>query len=228
MADTSALEAVAAILPPERRERFLTIAAKFEHLPEEDDHLQMLEATGFLPMAGKEVPERMVHLIAQMKTGISDEGLADLRDGIASDITRAIELPSLQELRAIAGKLHAGEDTLNRRAAAVVKRLDCLARGTTRTMTIGSCVAAAVLAGILGGAISIFAPNLWGALADGRMRQEPGGTQSAFQSGALEFEVATISGYGEVGILTIGGELLYSGSDAGMTTVVLRSGASVE
>ena len=220
MADTSALEAVAAILPPERRERFLTIAAKFEHLPEEDDHLQMLEATGFMLMAVKEVPERMVHLIAQMKTGISDEGLADLRDGIASDITRAIELPSLQELRAIAGKLHAGEDTLNRRAAAVVKRLDCLARGTTRTMTIGSCVAAAVLAGILGGAISIF--------ADGRMRQEPGGTQSAFQSGALEFEVATISGYGEVGILTIGGELLYSGSDAGMTTVVLRSGASVE
>lgn len=56
--DTS-IEAVAELLPPERRERFFALISRFENVPEDDEHLRILEAMGFLTLIMKAIPNEI-------------------------------------------------------------------------------------------------------------------------------------------------------------------------
>lgn len=63
MASIDTLISVAGLLPLEQRERFLTMAASFQSVPEDDEYLQILEAIGFMTLLWKEVPEEVQKIL---------------------------------------------------------------------------------------------------------------------------------------------------------------------
>ncbi|MBK1884406.1 hypothetical protein JIN85_18460 [Luteolibacter pohnpeiensis] len=106
------LESVAALLPPPQRERFLTMAARFRNVPEDDEYLQVLEAIGFMTLLWKEVPEKIQRTLAGASPtlGCSEQFISIMRDAVTSAI------PSYEDLKQIAQRLEAHEQLLARMA----------------------------------------------------------------------------------------------------------------
>ncbi len=102
MANTDALEHVAKLLPVERRERFLLLAARLKSVPEDDEYLQVLEAIGFMTLIMTEVPNRLASLLkeAGQQTSAMDESQAK---ALALELSRSLEaqldVPSFEDLR---------------------------------------------------------------------------------------------------------------------------------
>lgn len=99
MADIESLKAIAELLPPERRERFLLIAHKFRKVSEDDDHLQMLEATGYLTMLVSEIPSELRKLVEEARRPIGESQLARLRAEVVEVLTNSLDTPSYKDLR---------------------------------------------------------------------------------------------------------------------------------
>jgi len=110
MSATETLEAVAEMLPPERKVRFLAMAARFRSVPEDDEYLQMLEAIGFMTLLWKEVPEDIQRIIAGASPASANtENIA----GILCNTVRDA-IPSYEDLRQIVQRLESHEQILVR------------------------------------------------------------------------------------------------------------------
>lgn len=106
------LEAVAEMLPPDRKVRFLAMVARFRSVPEDDEYLQVLEAVGFMTLLWKEVPEDIRRILAGASpVAASTEGIA----GILRDTVRDA-IPSHEDLRQIVRRLESHEQMLVRAA----------------------------------------------------------------------------------------------------------------
>ncbi|MBB5353851.1 hypothetical protein HNR46_004115 [Haloferula luteola] len=110
MSATDTLEAVAELLPPERKLRFLAMAARFRSVPEDDEYLQMLEAVGLMTLLWKEVPREIRRILAGATPAEgSQEGLAELlKDAVRESV------PSYDDLKQIVQRLEAHEQLLMR------------------------------------------------------------------------------------------------------------------
>ena len=102
------LERVAALLPPDDRQRFLLVVARFRNVPQDDEYLQVLEAIGFMTLLWKAVPNEIQKLL---------EGANPAQDTAAS-IARLVRdavseaIPSQQDLRGIAQTMREHEAAL--------------------------------------------------------------------------------------------------------------------
>ena len=99
MANTTTLESLAELLPPDSRERFFAIASKFRNVPEDDDHLQMLEAVGFMMQTMVGVPTQIADLLNSAPQQLSTEDSAHLHSEIAAVLTQSLDTPSYKDLR---------------------------------------------------------------------------------------------------------------------------------
>lgn len=123
MADTEALESLAELLPPERRERFFTIVRKFRNLPEDDDHLQMLEAVGFVMLIMKEIPSEIAGILAQAQRTLGETESEKLREEVTSILTSSLDTPSYKDLRETVSSIRDQEARFRHKVDDVDQRL---------------------------------------------------------------------------------------------------------
>ena len=110
MSAVETLESVAALLPPERRERFLRMAATFRTVPEDDEYLQMLEAVGFMTLLWKEVPEEVRRVLEGANP------INETCESVAKQVRAAVieAIPSYEDLKQISQRLEGHDLTLSR------------------------------------------------------------------------------------------------------------------
>lgn len=110
MSAVDTLESVAALLPPERRERFLRMAATFRTVPEDDEYLQMLEAIGFMTLLWREVP-REIRRVLEGANPVSETC-----ESVAVQVRAAVieAIPSYEDLKQISQRLEGHDLTLSR------------------------------------------------------------------------------------------------------------------
>jgi len=96
--DTS-IEAVAELLPPERRERFFALISRFENVPEDDEHLRILEAMGFLTLIMKAIPTEIAETVRKSHSGLDDSQRKALQADMETILKDSIDTPSYKDLR---------------------------------------------------------------------------------------------------------------------------------
>lgn len=105
MASTEPLQAVAALLPAEHRERFLSLCTRFESVPEDDEYLQILEAIGFMTLLWKEVPGEVSAILEGANP------VSETCHSVAAKVREAVieSIPSYDDLRTISQRLESHE-----------------------------------------------------------------------------------------------------------------------
>jgi hypothetical protein len=105
MASTETLQSVAALLPTERRERFLSLCARFESVPEDDEYLQILEAIGFMTLLWKEVPGEVSAILEGANP------VSETCHSVAAKVREAVieSIPSYDDLKKISQRLESHE-----------------------------------------------------------------------------------------------------------------------
>lgn len=228
VAEPSTLESLAELVPEEHRERFFAIARKFRTVPEDDDHLQMLEAVGFMMLVMDEVPARIAAILAGAKRQIGEEEGDQLRSEIVAALTESLDTPSYKDLRQTMASIRDNEDRFRR-------RVDDLHRSLSRTAKAvrGSTLALSGLwTGLVGGgtaaiavaALITFAPEL-SSLSEDESTAKVSASWNALQKqGMLDFvEVDQPSLGGRVGVFTISGDVraAFMEGDQGIVAVGL-------
>ena len=109
MADITTLESVAELLPPQQRERFFQMAARFNSVPDDDEFLHILEAIGFVTLILREVPSEIAKVLEGVKpVQESQQGLSKLlKEAVAESI------PSYDDLKRIAERFENHDLTLS-------------------------------------------------------------------------------------------------------------------
>ncbi|WP_411845728.1 hypothetical protein AAFN60_19120 [Roseibacillus persicicus] len=110
MNDLSTFEEIASLLPDERRERFLSMVARFQTVPEDDEYLQILEAIGFMTLLWKEVPGEIKAVLAGANP------ISETCESTANHIRDAVieAIPSYEDLTQITKRLEAHELALKK------------------------------------------------------------------------------------------------------------------
>jgi hypothetical protein len=105
MASTETLQSVAALLPTERRESFLSLCARFESVPEDDEYLQILEAIGFMTLLWKEVPGEVSAILEGANP------VSETCHSVAAKVREAVieSIPSYDDLKKISQRLESHE-----------------------------------------------------------------------------------------------------------------------
>lgn len=117
MSAVETLEAVAKLLPADRRERFLGMAARFRSVPEDDEYLQILEAIGLMTLLWREVPQEIQQVLEKANP------VTETCQGVAGKVRDAVleAIPSYEDLRKITQRLEAHELALKNTLATPVK-----------------------------------------------------------------------------------------------------------
>ena len=105
MTDIGILHRIIQLVPEEHRDRFVSTLTKFRNVPEDDEYLVILEALGFCTVLIQEVPGEIVKILERVETGLSEEQVESLRDDVRRIVEEAIDIPSYQDLKAVAGEL---------------------------------------------------------------------------------------------------------------------------
>jgi hypothetical protein len=95
----NSIEAVAELLPPERRERFFALISRFENVPEDDEHLRILEAMGFLTLIMKAIPIEIAETVRKSHSGLDDSQRKALQADMETILKDSIDTPSYKDLR---------------------------------------------------------------------------------------------------------------------------------
>jgi len=101
MSALTTLHKVAQLLPSEERERFLTMIASFQNVPEDDEYLLILEAIGFMTLIWQKVPQE----VSQILEGANP--ITETRQELALCVNKAVHeaIPSHDDLRQITQSL---------------------------------------------------------------------------------------------------------------------------
>ena len=213
MADTDALESLAELLPPDRRERFFAIASKFRALPEDDDHLQMLEAVGFIMLVMKEIPGEIAETLRAARGGMDESMAAQLRSEFVEVLTQSLDTPSYKDLRETVLTIRDQENRFRLKVDALLKRLsksEGLLKQRTRLTPnfinglTGGIVGAAIVAALILFGEPLIKPQKQIPLPD---KLKP--YAALYQRGQLDYFETNLPDFGgDVAIHLIGGEIV--------------------
>lgn len=101
----SSVEAIAKLLPPTESQRFLEVIARFRKVPEDDEHLQILEAIGFLTLIMNRIPDEIAQVIEKAESGLNDEQAAALQRRIETILKNSVDTPSYRDLREMVNQM---------------------------------------------------------------------------------------------------------------------------
>ncbi|NCF90874.1 MAG: hypothetical protein GWQ05_07935 [Verrucomicrobiaceae bacterium] len=102
---SAAIEAMAKLLPDDHRERFFEIMSRFSKAPDDDEHMQLLEAIGFTAMITQRVPEEIAAIVEKMESGFSDAQFQSLQRRLETLLKNTIDTPSYKDLRTLVGEM---------------------------------------------------------------------------------------------------------------------------
>jgi hypothetical protein len=226
MADTDTLESLAELLPPERRERFYAIASKFRDLPEDDDHLQMLEAVGFIMLVMKEVPGEIADMLRTARGGMDEAMATQLRSEFVEVLTQSLDTPSYKDLRETVLTIRDQENRFRLKVAALHKRLSEHERLLKRRNRMVPNFINGLTGGIVG-AVVVAALFLFGAprIMPQKQTPLPKGLEpyaALHQRGLLDYIEMNHPPHGEVGMFLIGGEVIDAFKEVGHGVVVTK------
>ncbi len=98
------IDRIVDLLPVERREAFLALAARLQTLPEDDEILMVIEAMGFMSLILRNIPEQIHQIItAASSTGAPDTN-AYLISELKQTVTEAINIPAYADMRQLAAR----------------------------------------------------------------------------------------------------------------------------
>ncbi|MDA0810813.1 MAG: hypothetical protein O3C21_00250 [Verrucomicrobia bacterium] len=228
MADTDALESLAELLPPNRRERFFAIASKFRDLPEDDDHLQMLEAVGFIMLVMKEVPGEIAEMLRTARGGMDEAMAAQLRSEFVEVLTQSLDTPSYKDLREAMLSIRDHENRFRLKVETMLKRLS----ESDRCHKQRTRIAPSLIGGLTGGlvAATIVIPLiLFGTPLVMPQKQTPLPKKlepyaALHQRGQLNYTEVNHLHHGKVGMFLIGGEVVDTFQEAGHGVIVIKLG----
>ncbi len=155
MAETANLESVAKLLPPDQRERFYLTIQKFRTVPQDDDHLVMLDAMGFIALFMKELPAEFGKLIDQAGQRLTEDQSNALGDQIREILTSSLDVPNYKDMSEMTKAYQKGHQQSGR----LLDRLDSLQREvkkSSRLSPILACSLASSLATLAIGAVVAF------------------------------------------------------------------------
>lgn len=102
---SASIDAMAKLLPDEHRERFFEIMSRFSNAPDDDEHMQLLEAIGFTAMITQRVPEEIAAVVEKMESGFTDAQFQSLQRRLETLLKNSIDTPSYKDLRTLVGEM---------------------------------------------------------------------------------------------------------------------------
>ena len=226
MADTDALESLAELLPPDRRERFFAIASKFRDLPEDDDHLQMLEAVGFIMLVMKEIPGEIAETLRTARGGMDEAMAEQLRSEFVEVLTQSLDTPSYKDLREAMLSIRDHENRFRLKVETLLKRLSESERCHKQRTRMASNFMNGLTGGVVGAAI-VAALVLFGAprIMPQKQTPLPKGLEPyaiLHRRGLLDYIELNHPPDGEVGMFLIGGEVIHAFKDGDYGVVLTK------
>ncbi len=97
MADISNLETIAKLLPADQREQFYLTIQKYRKVPQDDDHLVMLDAMGFIALFMSKLPTEISRLLEQAE-GLTDQQAKALGDQFSAILTSSLDVPNCRDM----------------------------------------------------------------------------------------------------------------------------------
>jgi hypothetical protein len=101
----ASIDAMATLLPDDHRERFFEIMTRFSNAPDDDEHMQLLEAIGFTAMITQRVPEEISAIVEKMESGFTDAQFQSLQRRVETLLKNSIDTPSYKDLRTLVGEM---------------------------------------------------------------------------------------------------------------------------
>ena len=98
MADTTVLQAVSSLLPPEHQDRFAEIVRYFEGLPEDDESVQLVTATGIVALTMSQIPAKLSVMLEQVHNGLTEDQAKALGDQFRVILTSSLDVPNYKDM----------------------------------------------------------------------------------------------------------------------------------
>jgi hypothetical protein len=221
MSDVDAFTALAEKLPPDQRARFLAMSIQLKNLPPDDELSVALEALGFTTLILKEIPQEISEAIGKARSGLSDSQREGLREDIEEILVRSLDTPSYKDLRETIRQMKDHHSRIQRETGNLAKSLAKTRAWLERRNAVIPSLALGLCSGVIGGAIVL------GATFFAKPKAVAPITKSVLPP-AIEkrldyFEVDLPDFGGNVGIVTIGGEVLSAFKDGSDGVVVIKA-----
>ena len=227
MADIDTLESLAGLLPEKHREKFFKIASKFSTVPEDDDHLQMLEAVGYMMLVIDEVPARIAEILKDSQQRLGNEESTQLRTEIVAALTDSLDTPSYKDLREAVASIRDQDIRFRRQIDALYKSLGearDAAKPAGRFLTgmwtglVGGSIVACCMAALL-----LTLPEFDGVLDRKSTSKTEAAWRALHQQGMLNYiEMALPEFGGEFGVFSIKGDVQGAYMDGNQGVVAVR------
>lgn len=102
---SAAIDTMAKLLPDDHRERFFEIMSRFSKAPDDDEHMQLLEAIGFTSMITQRVPEKIAAIVEKMESGFTDAQFQSLQRRLETLLKDSVDTPSYKDLRTLVAEM---------------------------------------------------------------------------------------------------------------------------
>ena len=228
MADTRALESIADLLPEEKRERFFSTVVKFRNVPENDAYLQLLEATGFIMLVLKEIPDELSRVLDKIRHGMSEDQQRAIRDDMKAILEASIDTPSYKDLRDVVAAMKAERDAFQTQAGQLLGQLRRLnQRGGNGARAFAGMMGGIAAGAVIAAALLALVSKPWRELRERLPTPLPAGAKSPAETlvehGYIDyFEDDSPEHGGKVGIVVYSGKVLSAQEEAGMGIIVTR------
>ena len=222
MSDADAFAALAEKLPPDQRARLLAMSIRLKDLPPDDELTIAMEALGFTTLVLKEIPQEISEAIGKARSGLSDSRREGLRADIEEMLTNSLDTPSYKDLRETIRQMQDHHHRIRQETGGLAKSLSQTRTWLERRNAMIPSLALGLCAGIVGGAIMFGATFLAQRKADAPMPERIRLLPSSVEQRVDYLEVDLPEYGGNVGIMTIQGEVLSAfmeGSDTGVVVV---------
>lgn len=195
------LKVLADILPEERRAQFYATAAKFKHLPEDDEMLAVLELIGFVTVALDSVPKEMSRMLERSRSGLTEEQRDGLRDDFEEMFKKSVDTPSYKDLRELVRQIQVVHGQVTREVYGLAEPIR--RAGKPHKIIVFSTVAALSL--------SLINAILFVLVLTRNLEQLPktdADTLALFNSGRLTYTEVETPDFGHVGVVKVEGEMM--------------------
>ncbi|MGK0185688.1 MAG: hypothetical protein ACI9R3_001467 [Verrucomicrobiales bacterium] len=98
MVDTTTLQAVGDLLAPEHQERFAEILQYFEKLPDDDESVQLVTATGLMALTMNQIPEKVRILLEQAHDVLTEDQAKALGEQFREILTSSLDVPNYKDM----------------------------------------------------------------------------------------------------------------------------------
>lgn len=158
MAEITTLESVAKLLPADRREQFYLTIQKYRTVPQDDDHLIMLDAMGFMALFMSKLPAEIGSLLDQAAL-LTDEQTNALGDQFGEILTSSLDVPNYKDMSELTRAIKDTYQKHHQESGRVLNRLGGLQREISKYSRVLPVISSAIITSLvtlIGGAVAAY------------------------------------------------------------------------